>query len=135
MKYHRIHWSRGVEPLSEYEAHQFLRHAARVRSLWFGYTIHHIHLLSVLPIETCVFLRLQSLTWHVVPTGTKQLHFFLSPMLRHCYVDLSFDLKSIATRCANLESLSIEPYSCNTVMERDPLLQVLFETVHSRTTA
>ncbi|OJA11046.1 hypothetical protein AZE42_07186, partial [Rhizopogon vesiculosus] len=29
----RSGWSRGVEPLSEYEARQFVRHAARVRSL------------------------------------------------------------------------------------------------------
>ncbi|OAX35898.1 hypothetical protein K503DRAFT_339368 [Rhizopogon vinicolor AM-OR11-026] len=127
-EYFRIHWSRGVEPLSEYEARQFLRHAARVRSLWFGYTIHHIHLLSVFPIETCVFPRLQSLTWHVIPT-TKHLHLFLSPMLRRCNVNMSSDLKSIATRCANLESLSIGPYSCDTVMERD--LPVLCETVRS----
>ncbi|OAX35894.1 hypothetical protein K503DRAFT_858337 [Rhizopogon vinicolor AM-OR11-026] len=111
-----IDWSRGVEPLSEYEAHQFLRHAARVRSLQItGYPPYdplrpwqHAHLFSVIPTETCVFPRLLSLSWKVGPPDNRLLPLFLSPMLRHCDAGVDCDLKSITRRCAVLESLSFK---------------------------
>ncbi|KAG0694968.1 hypothetical protein DFH29DRAFT_295919 [Suillus ampliporus] len=68
------------------------------------------YLLPVLPIETCIFPRLQSLTTVLDPA--RNLHLFLSPTLRRCAIpDIHPDLKSIATRCATLEDLSIKSLS------------------------
>ncbi|KAG0694970.1 hypothetical protein DFH29DRAFT_880347 [Suillus ampliporus] len=61
---------------------------------------------GLLPIETCMFPRLLSLS--TVPDPTKYLYLFLSPMLRRCDLPVVHpDLKSIVTRCAALEDLSI----------------------------
>lgn len=98
-------WSKGIEPLSAQEARQFLRHSARIRSLNVP-SDHFFHLLSVVPIEKCVFPRLQSLTWRV-STG-KYLNLFMSHTLRRCSLyEVNEDLKSIVTRCAALQHLSI----------------------------
>ncbi|KAG0709265.1 hypothetical protein DFH29DRAFT_1074984 [Suillus ampliporus] len=99
--------SRGIEPLSEHEARQFLRHSARVLSLRISFD-HHFHLLSVLPTETCVFPRLLSLS--TVPRSTRYLHLFLSSTLRRCVLPFVHPtLKCIATRCAALEDLYVKP--------------------------
>ncbi|KAG0696282.1 hypothetical protein DFH29DRAFT_211207 [Suillus ampliporus] len=88
-------WSQGVEPLSESECRQFLRHSARVRSLTVS-TDEDCHLLTRIPIETCVFPRLLSLS--LIVMNTRRLHFLLSPALRRCHIDvLQSDLKSIGT--------------------------------------
>ncbi|KAG2141082.1 hypothetical protein DEU56DRAFT_283068 [Suillus clintonianus] len=100
-------WSRGIEPLSEHERNQFLRHSARVR--FFNVSSDaDFHLLHAFPFDTCVFPKLQSLSWVVV--FTRYLHFFLSPTLRNCYIALvqpDLAQKFIGTRCANLEDLDI----------------------------
>ncbi|KAG0694971.1 hypothetical protein DFH29DRAFT_295970 [Suillus ampliporus] len=113
--------SEGIEPLCEHEARQFLRHAARVRSLQIPFD-NHFHLLSVLPIETCMFPRLLSLSMVLHPTG--YLHLFLSPTLRRCLVPaVHLDLKSIATRCAALEDLSVKiPYPYQSTADELSLL-------------
>ncbi|KAJ8594790.1 hypothetical protein M405DRAFT_450304 [Rhizopogon salebrosus TDB-379] len=112
------HCFRDIEPLSESEAHQFLRHAARVRSLIVISFLedeetrcyHHIHLLSRLPsLEICVFPRLLSLTWMVQPQDRRYVPLFFSPMLRRCCVDMNCDFKSIARPCVVLEDLYIGP--------------------------
>ncbi|OAX33949.1 hypothetical protein K503DRAFT_748044 [Rhizopogon vinicolor AM-OR11-026] len=125
--YHRNRerpWSsEGVEPLSETEAHQFLRHAARVQSLkiWED----HIHLLTVL-IQKCFFLRLLRLHWQ--PENTGHLNLFLSPILRHCSLPaIHSDLGSVATCCPVLESLSIGTVRLYTADE----LSLLSDTVRS----
>jgi len=108
-----------VEPLSEFEAHQFLRHACRVRSLWVYED--HLHLLSVLPIDACVFPRLSSLTGMVSPSNSRYLPLFLSPTLRRYSLHLTLpseELKSIGARCPVLEMLSIiRPPRGHTVLE------------------
>jgi hypothetical protein len=98
-------WS-GVEPISEHEAHQFLRYAARVRYLSVGTEVH-LHLLTVFPIlEARMFPRLLALEWK--PDTNTMLHLFLSPTLRRCALtDVHSDSKSIGTLCHGLESLSI----------------------------
>ncbi|KAG1729791.1 hypothetical protein EDB19DRAFT_1742445 [Suillus lakei] len=99
-------WSKGVEPLSAYETRQFLCHSARVRSLNVP-SDHFFHLLSVIPIEKCVFPRLRSLTWRL--STSKYLDLFLSPTLHRCSLfAVNQDLKNIVTRCAALEDLSIK---------------------------
>lgn len=55
-------WAEGIEPLTADETHQFLHHSARIRSLCLPSTDRLFPLLSVIPIEPCVFPRLQSLT-------------------------------------------------------------------------
>ncbi|KAG1777990.1 hypothetical protein EV702DRAFT_1099212 [Suillus placidus] len=96
----------GTEPLSEHEARQFLRHAPRVRSLTILYD-DYLHLLSVLPIETCMFPRLLSLSTD--QDLNRYLHLFLSPALRRCALPVVHpDLISVSTRCAALEDLSIK---------------------------
>ncbi|OAX35230.1 hypothetical protein K503DRAFT_868405 [Rhizopogon vinicolor AM-OR11-026] len=99
-------WSQGVEPLSEHEVHQFLRHAARVRSLdiW-AWTEHHFHLLAVIPIGTCVFPRLLSLDWRVC--NDTRLDLFLHPTLRRCVLRFHFPLVPFIATYPVLESLSI----------------------------
>ncbi|KAG1744561.1 uncharacterized protein EDB91DRAFT_1080672 [Suillus paluster] len=111
----RYTWPEGVDPLSEHEAHQFLRHAARVRSLHISFDVH-FHLLSIFPIETCIFPRLQSLIWGL-PTDTN-LGLFLSPMLHRCRLSaIDGGFKCIATRCNALEDLSIRIFEPCTVDE------------------
>ncbi|KAG0703080.1 hypothetical protein DFH29DRAFT_465446 [Suillus ampliporus] len=98
--------SEGVEPLSEHEACQFLRHASRVRSLYISWD-EHFRLLTNLPNEMCMFPRLLSLMWDFEDTNNRYLHLFLSPMLLHCSIMGPHPaLKSIGTRCATLERLS-----------------------------
>lgn len=108
----KYYWSsQDIEPLSEHEALQFLRHAARVRSLNVKCS-KHFHLLANLPIETCVFPSLSSLSFIVDHPHAKYLHLFLSPTLRQCSLSVIHpDFKYIATRFAALEHLSIEPKS------------------------
>ncbi|KAG1873177.1 hypothetical protein F4604DRAFT_777250 [Suillus subluteus] len=117
--------SQDIEPLSEHEARQFLRHTARVRSLHVeSSSCKHIHLFANIPIETCVFPSLFSLSFIVAHPHAKYLRLFLSPTLRRC--DLSAihpDFKYIATRFAALERLSIKPSFFNDSMVDDlPLL-------------
>ncbi|KAG1725942.1 hypothetical protein EDB19DRAFT_252415 [Suillus lakei] len=74
-------WTAGVEPLSADETPQFLRHSARIRLLNIP-TNQCVQLLSVIPVEACVFPRLQSLNI----SSSKYLGIFLSHTLRHCSV-------------------------------------------------
>jgi hypothetical protein len=99
-------WSRDVEPLSAYEARQFLRHSARIRSLNIQ-SDHFFHLLSIIPIEKCAFPKLRSLTWKL--STVKYLNLFLSRTLHRCSLfAINQDLKNIVTRCTALEDLSIK---------------------------
>ncbi|KAG1884682.1 hypothetical protein F4604DRAFT_184360 [Suillus subluteus] len=76
-------WAGGVEPLSADEARQCLRHSARIRSLTILRTDNRlVPLLSVIPVDVCVFPRLQRLS---LPSP-KYLGLFLSHTLRHCFV-------------------------------------------------
>lgn len=100
-------WSRDIEPLSELERSQFLRHSGRVRSLYVS-SDDDIHLLYFLPFDISVFPNLLSLSWVVV--SSRHLHFFLSPTLRNCYIAIvqpELVQNSIGTRCAALEDLDI----------------------------
>ncbi|KAG1743021.1 hypothetical protein EDB19DRAFT_580601 [Suillus lakei] len=107
--------SRDVNPLSDYETHRFLHHAARVRSLRI-LSNGRFHLLAVIPTETCMFPRLLSLSAARDPT--RYLHFFLSPTLRRCVVPVVHpDLKSAVTCCAALEDLSIKAFDESTIDE------------------
>ncbi|OAX33951.1 hypothetical protein K503DRAFT_859487 [Rhizopogon vinicolor AM-OR11-026] len=118
--------SEGIEPLSEHEARQLLRHAARVQSLHIS-TDGHFHLLTVLPFQKCLFPRLLALDWEHAG-NTRRLHLFLSPMLRRCTLSaVHSDLKSIATCCPVLESLSIGTFGVPTADE----LSLLSDTVRS----
>lgn len=112
-----------IEPLSEHEARQFLHHSSRVRSLRILYG-DYFHLLSVLPIETCMFPRLLSLSTD--QDLNRYLHLFLSPVLRRCALPLVHpDLKSVPTRCAALEELSIKSSFGNIAADR----QVLYDSI------
>ncbi|KAJ8596818.1 hypothetical protein M405DRAFT_804906 [Rhizopogon salebrosus TDB-379] len=137
MQYSWRSWSNGVQPLSKRESTQFLRHASRVRSLSInGYrdgapliAHYHLHLLSVLPIETRMFPRLLSLSWMVRPPDSRLLSLFLSPTLRHCYLlNVHCDLKPIARRCDVLESLAVAPANAP-MTTRD--ISMLSDTVRS----
>ncbi|KAG1764483.1 hypothetical protein EV702DRAFT_1154093, partial [Suillus placidus] len=104
----QMSWSRGIEPLSELESSQFLRHSGRVRSMYVP-SDEEFHLLRAFPFETCLFPKLLSLSWVVI--FTRYLHFFLSPRLRICYIAIvqpELPRDSIGTRCAALENLDIE---------------------------
>ncbi|KAG2148767.1 hypothetical protein DEU56DRAFT_79738 [Suillus clintonianus] len=103
------YWDKGIEPLSAHEGRQFLRHSARVRSLTILSNCH-FHLLSAIPLEACVFPRLQSFTWTWIRGHSdKYLNLFLAHTLLHCSLPvISEDLNSIGTRCAALQSLFIE---------------------------
>ncbi|KAG2148774.1 hypothetical protein DEU56DRAFT_909088 [Suillus clintonianus] len=102
-----------LEPISALEAHQFLRHSTRVRSLNIM-SDGLLHLLSAIPIETCVFPRLRFLTWK--PSTGKYLDPFLSPNLSHCVLlTVNKYLQSIVTRCAALEHLEIITLHASTV--------------------
>ncbi|KAG1733792.1 hypothetical protein EDB19DRAFT_2026649 [Suillus lakei] len=100
-------WSQRVDPLAKHEFHQFLRHSARVRNIDISANTY-FHLLTALPIETCVFPGLLSLSWMVQRTNMGDLRFFLSPTLRHCRVsELHSDWKYIGTCCADLETFTV----------------------------
>ncbi|KAG1799305.1 uncharacterized protein HD556DRAFT_1305539 [Suillus plorans] len=95
-------WLADVRPLSVDEAHQFLRHSARVRSLIMLST-RLLHLFSDIPVILYDFPRLMSLT-----ISTKYLNFLLSQTLHHHHLaTVNEDLQSIVTRFAALERLSI----------------------------
>ncbi|KAG1813829.1 uncharacterized protein BJ212DRAFT_376433 [Suillus subaureus] len=101
-------WSLDIEPLSELERGQFLRHSGRVRSLSVS-SDDDFHLLYALPFDTCVFPNLLSLSWVVI--STRYLRFFLSPTLRTCYIAIvqpELGRNSIGTRCPALEGLDID---------------------------
>lgn len=118
-------WSRDIEPLSELERSQFLRHSGRVRFLSVS-SDDDFRLLYFLPSNTCVLPNLHSLSWVVI--FTRYLHFFLSPTLRNCYIAIvqpELVQDSIGTRCAALEDLDIVTMG---VMARAPHLS---ETIRS----
>ncbi|KAG1802542.1 uncharacterized protein BJ212DRAFT_1397295 [Suillus subaureus] len=98
-------WAEGIEPLSANEAREFLHHSARIRSLNIPSTDRLFPLLSVIPVDACVFPRLQSLTLF---SGT-HLSLFLSHTLRHCAVfSVNTDLpQSIAVPESTADQLSI----------------------------
>jgi hypothetical protein len=76
-------WAAGVEPLSADEAHQCLRHSARIRSLTIlSFDNRLVPLLSVIPVDVCIFPRLQ---WLSLPSS-KYLGLFLSHTLHNCSV-------------------------------------------------
>ncbi|KAG2119628.1 uncharacterized protein F5147DRAFT_832332 [Suillus discolor] len=103
-----LDWSKGVDPLSEQETHQFLHHTARVRSLRISCSAD-LHLFAILPIETCMFPRLLSLAFIVQRLRHKYLYLFLSPTLSRCVLSvINPDFKSLATRCVALEHLSLQ---------------------------
>ncbi|KAG1869396.1 hypothetical protein DFJ58DRAFT_742471 [Suillus subalutaceus] len=112
-----------VEPLSANEARQFLHHAARVRSIHIELaTNRDFRLLSVLPEETCMFPRLQTLFTASLPCPTRYLHLFLSPTLRLCALwVIDSNLKLIVTRCAALEHLSVK-HTDGTIADKLPIL-------------
>jgi hypothetical protein len=64
----------------------------------------------VIPVDTCVSpRRLLSCCYTLSDDGPyiRHLHLFFSPTLRHCRLSPHPNLKSLGTRCAVLESLSI----------------------------
>ncbi|KAG1851815.1 hypothetical protein C8R48DRAFT_361086 [Suillus tomentosus] len=91
-----ISWAKGVEPLSTHEAHQFLRHSSRIRTL--NIQSDDLNLLSVIPAEACVFPRLRSLS-----LSTTYLDLFLPHTLHQCHLLTP----SFVTRCIALEQLCI----------------------------
>jgi len=100
-------WSEGIEPLSEHETQQFLRHAARVRYLSIRQTKNHLDLLTAFPIEARIFPRLLALNWD--PDTNAWVHLFLSPTLRRCALQaVHSDFKSICL--PGLENLSFWSY-------------------------
>ncbi|KAG1722211.1 uncharacterized protein EDB91DRAFT_214807 [Suillus paluster] len=121
--------SEGVEPLSEDENRQFLRHAARVRSMHIR-SDQHLRLLKVLPTQKYMFPRLLSLTWDVPHPNNRDFQLFLSPTLRHFQVSaLHTDMQSIGIHCPALDHLSIEASGECTVDEQGLLR--LAETIFS----
>lgn len=112
-----------VEPLSANEARQFLRHAGRVRSIYIELaTNRDFRLLSILPEETCMFPRLQTLVTASLPCPTRYLHLFLSPTLRLCALwVIDLNLKLIVTRCPALEHLSVR-HTDRTIADKLPIL-------------
>ncbi|KAG2738569.1 hypothetical protein P692DRAFT_20859584 [Suillus brevipes Sb2] len=105
----KLPWpSQGIEPLSEHEARQFLRHASRVRSLRVEHS-EHFHLLANLPTDTCVFPNLLSLFFIADESHARYLNIFLSPTLRRFKLSVIHpDFKYIATPFAALKHLTIE---------------------------
>ncbi|KAG1869390.1 hypothetical protein DFJ58DRAFT_765820 [Suillus subalutaceus] len=121
--------SQDIEPLSEHEARQFLRHAARVRSLHVG-TSKLFRLLANLSIEICVFPSLFSLFFMVDHPHAKYLRLFLSPTLRQCHLSVMHpDFKYIATHFTVLEHLSIELRPVDDSIADDLLL--LYNSIRS----
>lgn len=98
---------KGIEPLSENEGRQFLRHAARVRVMYSRASKGCYRLLSVLKCTvTCMFPRLLSLI-NSIPECYSDI--YLSPTLRRCDLSVTYpEMKVIATRCAALEHLSLD---------------------------
>ncbi|OAX31658.1 hypothetical protein K503DRAFT_60425 [Rhizopogon vinicolor AM-OR11-026] len=66
----------------------------------------YFHLLTLLPIETCVFPRLLSLSFRQ-HTNFECILLFLSPTLRRCALQLHPLLKYLGTRCPDLENLDV----------------------------
>ncbi|KAG2048313.1 hypothetical protein BDR06DRAFT_1024503 [Suillus hirtellus] len=98
-----ISWAKGVEPLSAHEAHQFLRHSSRIRTL--NIQSDDPHLLSVIPADACVFPRLRSLS-----LSTTYLDLILPHALHQCHLlTVNEGLQSFVTRCIALEQLRIYP--------------------------
>ncbi|KAG1724023.1 hypothetical protein EDB19DRAFT_324209 [Suillus lakei] len=97
----------GIEPLSEHETRQFMRHAARVRVLRIT-TTQHFNLLTVLEAaETYLFPGLWSLSFSWI--DVRHVQFLPSPGLRRLSVPtLSSDIRYIIARCAALEDLFID---------------------------
>ncbi|KAG1733818.1 hypothetical protein EDB19DRAFT_2041102 [Suillus lakei] len=124
---HTEDWYRSIEPLSEPETHQFLCHAARVRSLDISFLDDGLfHLYSTLPLETCVFPGLLSFTFSVGHLQNKYIYLFLSPTLRSCTLAyIHPDLKSIVTRLPALEELYITDPIYSTADE----LALLYDSV------
>ncbi|KAG2148799.1 hypothetical protein DEU56DRAFT_81322 [Suillus clintonianus] len=109
--YHSRTWAGlpDLEPLSAHETCQFLRHSARVRSLIIPYHDRLVHFLSAIPIETCLFPRLRSLTWGL--STAKYMDLFLPHTLRKCHLStVNEGLKYLVTRCSALEHLSIDRF-------------------------
>ncbi|KAG2066513.1 hypothetical protein BDR04DRAFT_65656 [Suillus decipiens] len=104
----RWDWVRDSRPLSADEAHQFLRHSARVRSLTIMSDVDHrsrLHFFSVTPTELYNFPRLRSLTVY-----TDYLNIFPPHTLHHCY-PVTPDIQSILICFANLEHFCVKiPY-------------------------
>ncbi|KAG2126808.1 hypothetical protein DEU56DRAFT_915925 [Suillus clintonianus] len=97
-----------VEPLSADETRQFLRHSHRVRSLHVS-PEPFLYLLSAIPMEACVFPRLQSLHWWA--DTDEYFDLFRSRTLRRLSLwTLTKDLQSIVARCDTLEDLSVGDY-------------------------
>ncbi|KAG1768301.1 hypothetical protein EDD22DRAFT_1001972 [Suillus occidentalis] len=96
-------WAKALEPLSAHEIRQFLRHSACIRTLSIV-SDYPFHLISII-LGSCVLPRLKSLTLSI-----KYLDFFLPHTLHRCHL-LTFNggLRSVVTRCATLEHLSICP--------------------------
>lgn len=118
--------SEGIDPLSEHEARQFLHHASRVHSLVMP-DDRHFHLLTVLPIETCIFPRLLDFSW-AQSMSIRHLRPFWSSTLRRCILPILHpDLKYIATLCPVLENLEFRTTAQHTADE----LSLLSETVRS----
>ncbi|KAG2148772.1 hypothetical protein DEU56DRAFT_782106 [Suillus clintonianus] len=98
-----------LEPLSAHETCQFLRHSARVQSLIIPYHDRLVHFLSAIPIETCVFPGLQSLTWRL--STPKYMDIFLPHTLRKCHLStVNETLKYLVARRSALEHLSIDHF-------------------------
>lgn len=95
-------WAVGVRPLSVDEAHQLLRHSARIRSL-IMLANRLLHLFSDIPVMLYDFPSLISLT-----ISTRYLKFLLSNTLHHHHLaTASEDLPPFVTRFAALERLSV----------------------------
>ncbi|KAG2348213.1 hypothetical protein BDR05DRAFT_944383 [Suillus weaverae] len=96
-------WAEGIEPLSVDEARQFLHHSARIRSMNIPSTDRLFPLLSVVPVEACVFPRLQSLTLFTITHSG----LFMSRILRHCslFIVNADPPQSLAVPGAALEDL------------------------------
>ncbi|KAG2073425.1 hypothetical protein BDR04DRAFT_1152196 [Suillus decipiens] len=107
-------WAENVEPLSAHETRQFLRHSARVRSLKIT-SYHVLKLLSVIPIKTCIFPRLRSLTWRL--STVEYFDLFLPPTLRRCFLMSINELQPVVAHCAALEWLDIQISDMNTTDE------------------
>jgi len=69
---------------------------------------NYLRLLTTLPIETCVFPNLRSLSWMVEFTEIGDLRFFLPPTLRRLNVsEVQIDMNYIGARCPDMEDFTI----------------------------
>ncbi|KAG2360491.1 hypothetical protein BDR07DRAFT_1412267 [Suillus spraguei] len=113
---YRYNWAENVEPLSAHEARQFLRHSTRVRTFALKTSSYcALELLSDIPIETCLFPRLKSLTWKL--STVKYFNLFLPHTLCQCSILSVKELQPVMTCCAALELLSIGTLVTNTADE------------------